>query len=52
MVLECECGNETEFYEETIVRFTVDAEKNREEKLDEKTNYYCIECDIEVFMGD
>lgn len=52
MVLRCECGNETEFYERITVDFIIDAEGNREEKVIEDTHFYCIYCDAEVFMGD
>lgn len=52
MVLSCECGNETEFYSITTIQFIVDAEGNREEKLIETTNYFCMNCSKEVFMGD
>lgn len=51
-LLECKCGNETEFYERTVVQFIVDAEGNREEKILETTHYYCLECDKEVDEGD
>ena len=42
--LLCECGNDGEFREETIVTFTVDSERNREYKEDEVTNYFCQRC--------
>lgn len=51
-MLKCECGNETEFSEETFIQFTVDAEGNREKKIIEATHYYCDSCNKEVFMGD
>lgn len=44
MELSCECGNETEFSERTIVEFIVDAEGNREEKVLEETDYLCSKC--------
>lgn len=52
MVLKCECGNEFEFYETTTVTFIVDSESSREEKVNEETHYYCLECDKEVYQGD
>jgi len=52
MELRCECGNEYDFYSVTTASFIVDAEGNREEKLDENIHYYCLDCDKEVFMGE
>jgi len=54
MKLSCECGNETEFFARTTVEFIVDANGNREEKVDEKTEYFCVNCNepAEIYEGD
>lgn len=44
MELSCECGNEEDFSEKTIMQFTVDGEGNREHKEIESTNYFCRCC--------
>lgn len=44
MELSCECGNEEDFSERTVVEFIVDAEGNREEKVLEETDYICLNC--------
>lgn len=44
MELGCECGNESDFSEKTVVIFTVDGEGNREYKEIETINYYCRNC--------
>jgi len=48
MELSCECGNESEFIEETLTSFTIDAQGNREEKVEETTRYFCTKCNEEV----
>ena len=50
MKLSCECGNKSDFVEETVTSWNVDGEGNREEKVDEQTRYFCIPCnqDAEV----
>jgi len=45
MLLRCNCGNETEWSEKTTVEFIVDAEGNRQEKVLEDTEYFCLACD-------
>ena len=52
MLLKCICGNETDFREETVVHFSVNSEREREEKLLEDTHFYCNDCDAEVYTGD
>lgn len=42
--LSCNCGNETEFTELTTTDFSVDAEENREDKINETTEYRCRNC--------
>jgi len=44
MELSCECGNEFNFIERTVVEFYVDGEGNRDEKITEDTEYLCGEC--------
>lgn len=44
MELSCECGNETEWSEKTIIEFIVDGEGNRMEKVIEDTEYFCETC--------
>jgi len=50
--LSCECGNETEFEEQTTVQFIVDATGDRMEKVIETTTYFCSLCNKEVYFGD
>lgn len=42
--LSCECGNEVEFKEKTVVIFAVDGRGNREQKEIETTNFFCKYC--------
>ena len=48
--LKCDCGNETEFVERTVVKFTVDADGSREEKICELNIYYCAVCSQQLYQ--
>lgn len=54
MELSCECGNETDFLEVTLISFNVDGEGNREDKITEDTKFECRVCGepAEVCNGD
>ena len=48
--LSCECGNEEDFSERIIVEWIVNANGERQEKVEECTIYYCMNCDKEAEM--
>lgn len=50
--LECECGNDVEFYQITTVFFDVNSRGEKEKKLSEDVEYFCDKCDKKVFLGD
>jgi hypothetical protein len=50
--LSCECGNEDTFEEQTLVKFTVDGEANRERKIIEDTVYKCDNCGKDAEICD
>lgn len=51
-VLKCECGNEEDWVEETIVSCSCDAHGNREEIVEETTKYFCGICSAEVWFEE
>lgn len=51
-MLECnfrDCGNKIEFVQEVITSFSCNAKKEREEKKEESTRYFCAICGAEVW---